>query len=84
MSYDAVGCLITEVLQNSSFTSVLTVVDTYDAAGSETRQVSNATTTTFTYDDADRQLFQQRPGGKSVTYTMDASGKLKGIAAAGL
>lgn len=38
MSYDALGRLITEVQQTSTGTPILTMVDTYDAAGCMTRQ----------------------------------------------
>jgi len=39
MSYDALGWLITEVQQNTGGTPILTMVDTYDAAGRKTRRV---------------------------------------------
>jgi len=75
--------LITEVQESPSGTPILTMVDTYDAAGRKTKQVKNSTTTTFTYDNADRLLSQQRPGGKSVTYTLDTVSNLKTIKAEG-
>ena len=83
MSYDALGRLIIEVLLNSGGTPILTMVDTYDSAGRKTKQVKNSTTTTFTYDNADRPLSQVRPGGKSVTYTLDTVSNLKTIKAEG-
>jgi len=83
ISYGALGRLITEVQQTSGGTPILTMVDTYDAAGRKTKQVKNSTTTTFTYDNADRLLSQQRPGGKSVTYTLDTVSNLKTIKAEG-
>ena len=83
MSYDALGRLITEVQQNSGGTPILTIVDTYDAAGRKTKQIVDGVVTTFTYDNADRLLSQLRPGGKSVTYTLDTVSNLKTIKAEG-
>ncbi len=50
-------------------------MDTYDAAGRKTKQVRNTTTTTYTYDNADRLTGQQVTGARA-TFVMDAVGNI--------
>ena len=65
----------TTLVESVSGANAVIIVDTYDAAGRKTKQVRNTTTTTYTYDNADR-LTGQRVTGARATFVMDAVGNI--------
>jgi len=69
-------CLLTRpLIETVSGAGVVTIVDTYDAAGRKTKQVRNGAPTTYTYDNADRLTGQQVTGGWA-TFVMDSVGNI--------
>ena len=74
-SFDALGRATTLVQLNAAGTPVMTVLDTYDAAGRKTVQKRDAVATTYTYDVDDR-LTKQDTSGAVATFTMDTVGNV--------
>jgi YD repeat-containing protein len=72
--YDSLGRVITQMEYNAGGSKVLTIVDTYDAAGRKTNQTVDGDVTTYVYDNANRLTSQQ--GGSYATFTMDEVGNI--------